>query len=41
LDGGFWAIWIMMVVCILINYMTSSTDPTCQYCGSQYFWILV
>jgi len=24
----------------LVNYMTSSPDPTCQYFGSQYFWIL-
>jgi len=24
----------------LVNYMTSSSDPTRQYCGSQYFCIL-
>jgi len=24
----------------LVNYITSSSDPTRQYCGSQYFWIL-
>jgi len=27
----------MMGVCFLVNYITSSSDPTRQYCGSQYF----
>jgi len=26
--------------CFLVNYMMSSSDPTRQYCGSQYLWIL-
>jgi len=30
----------MLGVCFLVNYMTLSSDPTRQYCGSQYFWIL-
>jgi len=30
----------MTGVCFLGNYMTSSSDPTCQYFGSQYFCIL-
>jgi len=40
LDGGFWANGLMMRVYFLVNYMTSSSDPTRQYCGSQYFCIL-
>jgi len=40
LDGGFWANGLMMGVCFLVNYMTSSSDPTRQYFGLQYFWIL-
>jgi len=39
LDGGFWAKGIMMGVCFLVNLITSSSDPTPQYFGSQYFWI--
>jgi len=30
----------MTGACILVNYMTSSSDPARQYFGSQYFWIL-
>jgi len=37
---GFWANGIMTGTCILVNYMTSSSDPMRQYFGSQYFWIL-
>ena len=40
LDEGFWANGLMMGVYFLVNYMTSSSDPTRQQCGSQYFWIL-
>jgi len=40
LDGGFWANGFMMGVGFLVHYMTSSSDPTRQYCGSQCFWIL-
>jgi len=40
LVGGFWANEIMTGACFLVNYMTSSSDPTCQCFGSQYFWIL-
>jgi len=28
----------MMGVCFLVNLMTSSSDPTCQYFGLQYFF---
>jgi len=31
---------LMMGSVFLVNYMTSSSDPTRQYCGSQYCWIL-
>jgi len=27
LDGEFWANGLMMGVCFLVNYMTSSSDP--------------
>jgi len=37
---GFWANGIMTGSCFLVNYMTSSSNPTRQYFGSQYFWIL-
>jgi len=37
---GSWANGLMMGVCFLANYMTSSSDPTRQYCGLPYFWIL-
>jgi len=30
----------MTGTCVLVNYMTSSSDPTHQYFGSQYFFIL-
>jgi len=40
MDGGYWANGLMMGVFFLVNYMTSSPDPTRQYCDSQYFWIL-
>jgi len=40
LVGGFWANGIMTGTCFLVNYMTSSSNPTCQYFDSQYFWIL-
>jgi len=40
LDEGFWANGIMMWVFFLVNYVTSSSDPTRQYFGLQYFWIL-
>jgi len=40
LDGVFWADGLMMGVCSLVNYVMSSSDPTRQYCGSQYFWTL-
>jgi len=40
LDGGVWANGLMMGVCFLVKYMTSSSDPTREYFGSQYFWIL-
>jgi len=40
LVGGFWANGIMTGACFLVNYMTSSSDITRQYFGSQYFWIL-
>jgi len=40
LVGGFWANGILTGACLLVNYMTSSSDPTRQYCGLQYFWIL-
>jgi len=30
----------MTGVCFLVNYMTSSSDATRQYFGSQYFGIL-
>jgi len=32
--------WAHDGVCFLVNYMTSSSDPMRQYCGSQYCWIL-
>jgi len=35
LDGGFWAKGIMMGVCFLVNYITSLSDPTRKYFGSQ------
>jgi len=35
----FWANGIMTEACFLVNYMTSSSDPTRQYFGSQYFFI--
>jgi len=31
---------IMTGACLLVNYMTASSDPTRQYFGSQYNWIL-
>jgi len=34
LVGGFWANGIMTGVYFLVNYMTSSSDPTRQYFGS-------
>jgi len=40
LVGGFWANGIMTGACFLADYMTSSSDPTRQYFGAQYFWIL-
>jgi len=40
LVGCFWANGIMTGACILVNYMTSSSDPTRQYFGPQYFRIL-
>jgi len=40
LGGGFWATGIMTGICFLVNYMTSSSNPTRQYFGSQYFWFL-
>jgi len=40
LVGEFWANGIMTGACFLVHYMTSSSDPTHQYFGSQYFWIL-
>jgi len=39
LVGGFWANGIMTGACFFVNYMTSS-DPTRQYFGLQYFRIL-
>jgi len=27
---GFWANMLMMGVCFLVNYMTSTSDPRCQ-----------
>jgi len=41
LVGGFWANGIMTGACFLVNYMTSSSHPTRQYFGSQYFRFLV
>jgi len=29
----------MTGACFLVKYMTSSSDTTRQYFGSQYFWI--
>jgi len=40
LDGGFWANGLMTGVCVLVNYMTSSSNLTRQYFGSQCVWIL-
>jgi len=40
LDWGFWVGGIMIGVCFLVNFMTSSADPTRQYFGSKFFWIL-
>jgi len=40
LVGGLWAKGIMTGACFLVNYMTSSSDPTRLYFGSQYVWIL-
>jgi len=40
LFGGFWANGILTGACFLVNYMTPSSDPTRQYCGSQYLFIL-
>jgi len=37
---GFLTNGIMTGACFLVNYMMSSSDPTCQYFASQYFWIL-
>jgi len=34
LDGRFWANGLMMGSILLVKYMTSSSDPTRQYCGS-------
>jgi len=34
LVGGFRANEIMTGACFLVNYMTSSSDPRCQYFGS-------
>jgi len=39
LVGEFWTNGIMKGACFLFNYMTSSSDPTRQYFGSQYFCI--
>jgi len=39
-QNGFWANGLTMGVCFLVNYMTSLSDLTRQYCGLQYFWIL-
>jgi len=35
----FWANGITTDACFWVNYMTSSSDPTRQYFGSEYFWI--
>jgi len=40
LVGGFWANGIITGACFLVNYMTSSSNPTRQYFGLQYFRIL-
>jgi len=40
MDGGFWANGIMTRACFLVNYVTSSSDPTHQYFGLQNFWIV-
>jgi len=37
---GIWANGIMTGTCFLVNNMMSSSDPTCQFFGSQYFLIL-
>jgi len=33
---GFWANGILTVACFLVNYMTSASDSTRQYCGSVF-----
>jgi len=38
--GRVWANVIMTGARFLVNYMTSPSDPTRQYFGSQYFWML-
>jgi len=38
LVGGFWANGTG--ACLLVNFMTSSSNPTHQYFGLQYFKIL-
>jgi len=38
LVGESWANVIMTGACVMVNYMTSSSDPTRQYFGLQYFW---
>jgi len=36
LVGGFWANGIMTGACFLVDYMTSSSDPTRQYFGAVF-----
>jgi len=40
LVGGGLGQWDHDRACFLVNYMMSSSDPTRQYFGLQYFWIL-
>ena len=37
LIGGFWANGIRTGACFLLNYMTSSSDPTRQFCLAVFF----
>jgi len=37
LDGGFWANGLMMGVCFLVNYMTSSFDPRANIVARSIF----
>jgi len=37
LDGGFWANGIMMGVCFLVNFMTSSSDPHANFLARSIF----